>query len=412
MLKRQQLITTYRDGVARPYVLKPNSKHLDLSDNLITLFCDSIGRRHFEIEEHIKGFNIEKLNPKVIQGLAELLYKRSAFDDDGAANSMALRSKLFSASATYWKNTTGNYGSALQHRANILKTAAGQSTIPENIKEHQLFGDIASNQALIDFKPITSEQLIHRFNIAQVQGLLLYSRSLELKVHRRISPALKQLMQMMKFFRLMFDLKQINSDWFTLQIDGPAAVLENSRSYGLEIAQFFPAILLLEVPWLLTARLKVPNRRRIFTLEISEDNPYQSHFKKQNVWTHDKTLALLNRFNEKYGPQHHAVTDPEIIPLRDNRYLLPDFTISSKKKTDNEGKGSQMRVEWIHYPSDAKLKWLRQVKAQLPEDYVFAVKGKKDKMKSLMNTMEKHLLLYTKELTAPAIFKKFEKGTG
>ncbi len=409
MLSRQRLITTFRNGIARPFVLKNNSKHLDLASNLVHLFADSIGRRRFEIEEHIKTFNIEKVNPKVVQGLSELLFKRSSFDDLSAADAVDMRKQLFSMSAEYWKKVGKTPTGIMQHRRNILQAAGNSSAIPQTVEEHQLFGDIAANQKLTEFNTIPAEQLVHRFNIAQVQGLLINSRSLELKIHRRNSPAIKQLMQMMKFFRLMFELTEAENDWLIMKIDGPGAVLENSRSYGLEIAQFFPAVLLLNVPWQLTTRLKVPNRRRIFTLDITDSNPYHSHFQLRNVWTHEKTTILLDRFNDKYGETHQANSDTQIVQLKDNRYLLPDFSIEKTEKSGRETPKLRIQFEWIHYPSQAKLKWIRQVKSQLPENYVFAVRGKRDEQKQLIKSMGKHILIYAKELTAPAILKKFEQ---
>lgn len=407
MLSRQRLITTFRDGIARPFVLKVNSRNLELSNNLITFFNESIGIRRYDIEEEIKSFNIEKINPKVIQGLADLLFKRSTFSENSRSDTVELRRLLFSTSAGYWKSVGEGQTDISLHRQNIIRAAAAHGDLPPVIGEQQLFGDYTANQCLSEFDPPTAEQLINRFNIAQVQGLLLDSRSLELRVHRRYGPGLKQLMQMMKFHRLLFMLVETDSNWFTMQIDGPGSILENSRSYGIEIARFFPAILLLNVPWKLTARLKVSNRRRIFTLELTEESPYHSFLQSNNIWTHEKTVALLKRFNEKYGPECRAESDPNIIPLKDNRYLLPDFTV---KATDG-GKlpaGKRMQVEWIHYPSEARFKWLKQIKSQLPEDYVFAVRGRKNGLKQLVNAMDRHLLLYTRELTAPAVMKKFE----
>jgi predicted nuclease of restriction endonuclease-like RecB superfamily len=407
MLSKQRLITSFRNGKARPHFLKLNPKHIELATTLINVFQDCRGKRRFEIEERIKNFNIEKINPKVVQGLADLLYKRSSFDDLGGLDSVKKRQQIFSSSAAYWRSAAEDETDFLQHRKNILKNTQFEPAI-ETIDEHQLFGDITTNQRLLDFNIIQPAHLIHRFNIAQVQGLLLNIRSLELRIYRRQNAAFKQVMQMMKFFKLMFELKEVENDWITLAIDGPAAVLDNSRSYGIEIALFFPAILLLDIPWQLNASLKIPNRKRIFSMEITEDNLYQSHYQARNIWTHEKTTLLLERFNQKYPGRYHGVSDPEIIPLRDNRYLLPDFSIIEVETTGEDKTKRQMRIEWIHYLSDKKLKWIKQVKSQLPENYVFAIKGKREKLKSLIKTMEKHLLVYTNTLTAPAIVKKFE----
>lgn len=408
MLSKQRLITTFRDGKARPFFLKVNSKHVELATSLVNLFQDSLGRRRFEMDERIKSFNIEKVNPKVILGLADLLFKRSSFDDLSNSNAVENRQQIFSAAAGYWKKITESTPSFHQHRENILK-ATQLDSLPDTINEQQLFGDIPANQILNSFDAIQPEKLIHRFNIAQVQGLFLNSQNLELRIFRRRNAAFKQMMQMMKFFRLMFELNTVENDWITLSIDGPGAILDNSRSYGLEIAQFFPAVLLLDVPWQLTARLKIPNRRRIFTLEITEDNPYQSHYQARNFWTHEKTNLLLDRFNKKNAAAYRASSDQEIIPLKDNQYLLPDFSVTAVDADGRESKKHRMRFEWIHYQSSAKLEWIRRIQPQLPDNYVFAVKGKPEKLRRLIKTMGNHLLLYANNLTAPAIVKKFEE---
>jgi len=405
-------MATFRDGIAYPHVLKPGGRSLDLANSLIALFHDAIGRRRFDVEEEIKAFNIEKTHPKVIQGLAELLLKRCTFDETLATKAVELRRQLFSASATYWKSGGEKAADIMRHRQNILRAAAQKSATPLEVGEQQLFGDIASNQCLASFDTLTAEQLINRFNIAQVQGLLLDARSLEIRVPRQQGAALKQLMQMLKFHQLLFALIQADNNSFVLQIDGPGSILENSRSYGIEVATFFPAVLLLKGPWQLTALLKIPSRRRIFTLTLTEESPYRSYLQPKNIWTHERTAALLERFNEKYNPDYSARLDADIIQLKDNRYLLPDFTVLAER---NSGKGKpeiRMQVEWVHYPSASKFKWLQQVKPQLPDNYVFAVRGKGAKMKQLADALEPHLLLYTKELTAPAILRKLETFSG
>lgn len=410
MLSRQRIITSYRDGIARPYVLKVIPKHIDLSESLIQIFQDAVGRRRYEIEEEISRFNIEKINPKVIQGLAELLFKRSRFDEPGSVDALDLRRSLFSSSATYWKSVTDENRPIHHHRRKILSNAQIPELQADDIDASHLFGDIAANQKLTEIETIDAESLIHRFNIAQVQGLLIHARKLELSIHRRDTSALKQVMQMMKFFQLMFDLQDSTDNWITMLIDGPGAVLENSRSYGFELAQFFPAILLLNIPWKLNAQLKVPNRRRLFTLEISEDNPYHSYYQLRNVWTHQKLKRLLDRFSEKYGSTHRVTPEPEIIPISDNRYLLPDFTIALiESDPGNESRQRQLRFEWVHYPSESKLKRIRQLKPQLPADYVFAIKGSKEKLKPLIKAMQEHLLVYAKDLTATAVMRKVEE---
>ncbi|MBU3914338.1 DUF790 family protein, partial [bacterium] len=346
----------------------------------------------------------EKINPKVVQGMARILFNRAVFLNFGEDDPQETREQVFSASAAYWSQSSNRLDDFREHKGNILKSLDIHDPEKLNNTDSWLFGDVTSNQKLTSFDKTSSEKLIHRFNIEQVQGLLLYSQNLELKIKKDENSTLRQIMQMMKFFRLMFDVKETDKNWVTLHIDGPGAVLENSRSYGMEIAQFFPAILLLTTPFELTAILKVPNRSSKFSLKITDKNSYQTYYVPRGIWKHEKILSLVERFNSKYAGEYHASAEQEIITLKDNTYLLPDLFIAVDPNL-----GKSIRVEWIHYFSDSRRRWLHQIYPELPDNYVFAVKGKKTKLKSTVHLMKKQLLIFSNELTAPALRKKIEE---
>ncbi|MCP4754450.1 MAG: DUF790 family protein [Proteobacteria bacterium] len=409
MLTRTLLITRFRNGRAYPYKLEVDEKNLTLASDLIRLFHNSVGRKRSEIDEEIKGHDIKKINPKIVQGLSQILFKRSDFSQSDEENPLEIRENVFSASAEYWKRTSGQSPHFSQHRKEILKALNIVDSDKIAQTESWLFSDIAGNQKMMSFEDIAPDKLVHRFNIEQVQGLLLNATRMEIKIHRRHNAGFRQVMQMMKFFGLMFEITFSEEEWFVLQIDGPGSVLENSRSYGMEIAQFFPAILLLSIPWHLKATLKVPNRPRKFILELTENNPFRTYYTEKGVWTHEKMIRLVERFNEKYADTHRAKTERKMIPLKNNRYLLPDFTIDTTADSEKSDVGKEIMVEWIHYLSETKIGWLKGVLPELPQNYLFAVKGKRTKMKKLIDSMGNHLLLFANELTAPALKKKMDE---
>ncbi|PCI25242.1 MAG: hypothetical protein COB67_10890 [SAR324 cluster bacterium] len=403
MLTGPLLITTFRKGRAYPNQLKNNPDSQASAENLINLFQESIERKRFELDADIKGFSNEAANPKVIQGMAKILFQRCDFDHTGAESPPELRAKVFSEAAAYWKSTESASQSSNNHKQKILARLG--YTSPE-ILEHTdswLFGDILSNQRLISFKELSPENLIHRFNIEQVQGLLLNTVELELTIQRQQDSSFRQVMQMLKFFRLMYQVKKIDDQGMTLQIDGPSSVLENSRSYSLEIAQFFPAILLLKAPWSLSADLKITGRPRRFTLEIEHLNKYKTYYTERGVWAHEKILQLIDRFNKKYEGSLHASTEAEIINLKQNRYLLPDLKVKPLQE------GPTIMLEWIRYLSESKISWLLEIYPELPPNYIFAIRGKRSKLKHLLSTMGDRLLLFSSELTATAVKKKMDE---
>jgi uncharacterized protein len=408
MLPGPLLIATYRYGKVYPHKLKLNSSNIQLAAELIQLNGKAIGERRSEIEAQTAGLGFEKVNPKVIQGLQKILFDRSTFTHATEQDPEDIREEVFTASAEYWKNVS-SVPEVSGHKKNILQELHHGS--PEHLTntETWLFGDIIGNQKLISFETLSPEDLIHRFNIGQVQGQLLKAQDLEIKIQRNNNAAFRQVMHMLKFFRLMFEIREFENDLMTIGIDGPGAVLENRRSYGLEIAQFFPAILLMDNTWQLTAHVKRSPRARKSKLELTNESGYQSYYTPKRIWQHQKIAGLINRINEKFGDSLKAKHKQTIVSLKDNRYLLPDFVVQIKAGSDMDfHKGSEILVEWIPYLSDSKVKWLKKIYPELPANYVFAVKGKRTRLKALINKLGDQLMIFATELTAPAVKKQVE----
>ncbi|MBU2512080.1 DUF790 family protein [bacterium] len=404
MLSGNLNLSRFRNGFAYPQVLKPDTKNLNISSSLVELFANSVNRKRFEIEEEIKAFYIEKVNPKIVQGFARILFNRCEFSHANDSDPVLNREKIFSVSASYWKDSASPGISIDRHKISILQKANIKSRSAAEETEVWLFGDVLSNQKVVEFREISAEDLVHRFNIEQVQGLLLHAQSLEFKIKTNHDAAFRQVFQMLKFFQLMYEVRDAEKEWLTIRIDGPASILENARSYGLEIANFFPAILLLTIPWTLSATLKIPGRHRRFTLELTDGNPYRTFYRERGVWKNEKIEQLVRRFNDKYPDQYDANIENQLIPLRNNRFLIPDLIIRNQEDINQ-----LIMVEWIQYVSDAKIQWLKKVAVELPDNYVFAVKGKKEKFAQLEKKLRKNLLLFTKELTAPALLKKLKE---
>ena len=399
MLSGPLLITRFRNGRAYPLKLRADQGDRKTAEELIRIFKEAENLRRFELEEKIKGLDSGYSNPKIVQGLAKILMDRCEFAHSGAADPTETRKLVFSASAKYW-STVKDEGSAPEtHRSAIFDSLEFDDSQTSGNIELWLFGDIVSNQRLVAFDPILPDGLIHRYNVAQVQGLLLHAVSLEIRIGKCGESGFRQMMQMMKFFRLMYSIADRRHSQLTLRIDGPGSILENARSYGLEIAQLFPAILLLRESWELTAELKMSGRSGIFNLELSDRDSYRTHYVEKGVWANGKVQKLIDRINHKYGDRLTASIASDIVPLGRNRYLLPDMTLC-KANSD-----VAYRLEWIRYLSPTKIKFLSEIKGELPQNYLIAVKRKGAKTEWLSDALGKRLLVFSGDLTAPAIKK-------
>ena len=397
MLSGSLLITRFRNRKACPLRLQLDEENLKIATVLIRTFNEAANLRRFELEEEIEDQSRRCTNPKIVQGLAKILLNRSEFAFSGNADPMETRDRVFSASAKYWSTANDVSSTPEVHRRTILGSLGFDNPQVLENTELWLFGDVTSNQKLVAFDSIPPAQLIHRYNIAQVQGLLLNAVDLEIRIGKCRKSGFRQVMQMMKFFRLMYSITGRQQEQLTLQIDGPGSILENARSYGLEIAQFFPAILLLRESWELTAKLKVTGRNGIFDLELSDRDPYQTYYVEKGIWANEKVRKLIDRINEKYGHELTASIASDIVPVSRNRYLLPDIAFRQAKSN------AVYQLEWIRYLSPAKVEFLIHMKEELPRNYLIAVKGKSIKVEQLSASLGKHLIVFSSSLTAPAI---------
>ena len=409
MLTGPLLITTFRNGKAYPHKLKTTETTEWVAEALIDLFQQSVGKKRAEIEEETKEFQAEQFNPKALQGLVKILFDRCEFHQPSSQEMADERAGVFDAASNYWREKVDTTLEFTEHKQKIFEQLKIEDADKLENTTGWLYQDIGSNAELERFESLTSEKLIDRFNIEQVQGLLIHAENLELSLRKKRNAAFRQVIQMLKFFRLMFSVREGKGDWITIRVDGPGSILENSRSYGIEIANFFPAVLLLSPPWNLTASLKISGRPRKFNLEISDDNPYRTFYRKKGTWAHQKVMELVSRFNKKYEATHRIAAEQSIINLSGNRYLLPDFNVRKYDLPENTDRYREMTVEWIQYLSTEKKRWLVEVRPELPEHYVFAVKGKKTKLKELIEQMGDHLLVYTTDLTAPNLKKRIDQ---
>jgi len=395
MLAAKYQMPRFAKGKAHPKFLKGDPAQLNAAETLVEILPTLVGESKEVVEQSLLG--ITELNPKIGEGLAQLLIGICTFEQADSKAAAQLRQRVFDQSAAYWKNPHPE-ASTEGHRAQIAKTLDG---LPEDWQEdanHLLFGDLPSNQRLLSTPELTTQGLIDRYNLAQAQGLLIQAQSIELEVIGQTN--IGQLLQMLKFFGLLFIITTQSTERLVIQVDGPTSVLETSRSYGVELANFFPAVLNLKGVWRLTAPVKVAGKKGLFTFECSHLSKYRSHYPKRTEWAGERLIEVQDRFNQKYGPSLKAQCTNRLMTLKNGQNLLPDLCLKAGKK--------EVWVQWLRHLSPAKKKWLLEIKQQLPKNYLIVFKGKVSQHQTLLDQMAPNLFLFSSQLTAPALKKIFE----
>lgn len=261
MLTKDLLEFRVRKGVIHPQLIAAKGTEAELADALVGIMTSatSTPTTRQEIEAALGAQAAGHRRTRVAKGLVKLLLDRATFEDPDPA-AMTSRGE--------WLARAEAVRTSLAPDADFAayEAALARELDLDEVRD-RLFADLPSRRALIDFKVIDGPGLIARYDLAQVQGLLLYAQHIELRVAEGDTPELRRLLRWMRFCRLVTDVTVDGSDW-QLRIEGPAAVVDGTKKYGLQLASFFLVVPTLP-RWSITAEVKLP-RRPALRLEISE----------------------------------------------------------------------------------------------------------------------------------------------
>lgn len=402
MLTGNLLLYTRRKGRLIPRMLDPAEPALlDAARALLQLVEVFRGRRRGELEEALRTLSSEALpgvQAKVGQGLAKLLLDRCEFEVGGTAEPVALRRELFEAAAQAWRDEGA--GPLANWRERVIGQAARAHGATASQVGNLLYADLAENHVLTRLRPLSPRALLHRYNTAQVQGLLLRADRIILTSPTWPSPQrLRQLFRYLKFFGLLFALETPlretppqetplqeetpprkpprkspspegdGAGAFALVLDGPLSVLEAGSRYGLNLAQFLPVLLHWEQPWKLECLLRPRPGSAEGRLELRPHAHLQSHYPDQGQWVAEEVRQFAEGFNALNGSwTAHPATD--LVALPGNRYLIPDFVFRPAGSRKGE-----VLLEYLRYPSWQQLaRRMELVESNGIENYIVACK--------------------------------------
>ena len=136
--------------------------------------------------------------------------------------------------------------------------------ILEKIDAHQkdedwLYKDLPANQKLKWFDMSAENFIATWFNLCMVRSILLQATKMEISFFSAAQENLRQFMQYLKFFGLLFLVEKKENGWILI-VDGPESILDSTRSYGIDFSNLFPALLLIEGEWTMDCRNLHPRK--------------------------------------------------------------------------------------------------------------------------------------------------------
>lgn len=361
MLTGKLLDHSRRKGVLKPRFVDPaKAAPLALAEALLGLLATQLGERRGDVEAALGELDAPDVPPRLAPGLVHLLLRRCTFDTAATTDPQWLRAGIFDAAAPAWGGHLAGEAAAKDAaavdvpppasldelpawRERVLRAVAGGLGLSPVAAEAQLFADLPDNQRLQEVRPITAEALLYRYNVAQVQGLLLQAERLTLTAPWPPATRLRQLMRYLKFFGLLYSLRR-EGDMLHLTADGPLSLLGATGRYGMNLAQFFPALLLWPDAWKLTASVRLRPGQPPAELTVAPHRWLRSHYPDQGQWVPEELAAFIDGMAAR-GQGWLAEPAAELMPLPDNRFLIPDVVLHHPQQ------GRRLYLEYLPYPS-------------------------------------------------------------
>ena len=354
MLTKDLLRYKTQNGQIHPQFVKPtDTKLLAIAEQLIAVFEESPDKPRATLLETSKHIIDSTTGPPIIKrGLEKLLLDRTEFDTTPNEELIAFRQKLFTeTSRLLSQEQFENYTDYAQAACGLVGQSKVLGTTEESRPEvapieaedltAKLYADLPSCQPVLAFKTLSAEHLLHRYNTAQVQGLLLHSNSLTLKLADSLTAELRQLFKYLRFNQLLSTIqkeKTENNEVYQITVDGPLNLFYKTKRYGMNLANFFLAVLH-QPKWELTAEIQFRNKQR-YGLSLNESCGIKP-ISRQFLAYIPEDIQLFQTMLRNKTDDWQIRPGSQFIPLPGDFYCFPDYQLVHKS-------GVETAIELFH----------------------------------------------------------------
>lgn len=328
-------------GRVIPHRLSPgDGRALRVAEELCAVYAAHAGLPRSGLEERLAAVEEElgpRLDPrrgfKMVRALAKLLEEGSEWSSPTEADPYTIRTRLFELAATLPELPASE--------PDLLETTTREQVVSQVATETRLenpddlmYADRQGAQVLCEFDRPLAEDLVRRYNVAQIQGILYSAR--EMTIDLGATADVRLVFHYVKFMDLIYRI-ETRPDGYRLHLDGPLSLFGSTRKYGLRLAKFLPG-LLLTAPWELSATVDWKGRDAELKLD-SEEGDLQSHYAgpkdyREGGEVREAFVRAWEKAKETGGWELRPGAG--VIPVPGLKAaLVPDFTLKHAE-TDEE----------------------------------------------------------------------------
>ena len=347
-----------------PQYLDPrNEGWLALAEQLLLVYRAAPGHTRGEIDDELKEVVGEGPQTLVHQGLAKLLEERCEFEVASDHPPGELREAAFRTAALRRAEAAAERR-PFDRAAVVAEVARELELIPDQV-EKGLFADLKDEQRVLTFDDTAPEKLLHRYNVALAQAVLLRCTAMEVRVWAESPARFRQLFRQVKFHRLICTIHKSAGESYTLKLDGPLSLFSSTQKYGLQLALFLPTLLHCKA-FDLKASVRWGTERKEKHFALSATDGLRSHTPDFGVYTPPELRQFAESFAAKVKGWVIA-TDPQPVPLDDGVWV-PDFKLTQPAT----GKDVYVEIFGFWRKGDVEQHY-RRLKKAMPGKFVLCV---------------------------------------
>ncbi|MCB9664611.1 MAG: DUF790 family protein [Alphaproteobacteria bacterium] len=311
-----------------PELVDPTRKDLlEAAEELVALPAQALeeGWTLGTLRAQLEEVGATHRSHKVIRGLAKLVVDRCEADVEAPLPPRELRAEVFRAARARAPLALRPDALGRPTAADVLAEVGARHGLSAEVLARALYADLPEAQVVVTWRPLDAQALLHRYNVALVQALLLRAVDVRITLHGPSVGKVRQLLRHVKFQQLVHAARREGS-LLHLELDGPCSLFKQSTRYGLQLARFFPALLLQEVPWRLEAEVEWTRAAHRKRLELTHEHGLRSHLADTGAWEPRERRWFVERW-EAAGDTGWTMTEDTLpIELGGHGVVLPDFT--------------------------------------------------------------------------------------
>ncbi len=292
---------------------------------VIDAFARGVGKPRGDLEAELKQLGGVRKEYLFRRGLAKLMFDRCEFATRCPMEPQDLRRLVFERAAKAHVEA----GPLGLDPLPLLESIGAELGMEAVDLTRALYADLKEEEIVASVDLPTPRALLHRYDLALAQAVLLKATRLEISIPKQKLTVLRALFRAIKFHRLMHEVTRDDEGGFSIVLDGPLSLFQAAAKYGVSMALFLPSLLHCD-GFELEAEVQWGRARAIKRFQLSSAEGLVTEQRLTGQYQPEELSWFLTQFR-KLDSEFDVSDDPEVIDVDGGAVIIPDFVFVHRR---------------------------------------------------------------------------------